>query len=818
MKSIFRSALAGLLLLSALGASPAAAAQPAPPRADDRVADQPLDTLLNPDGALNLTTGFSGSLDATGWQMAAGPDGDPRFVKADVALREAIAPAVTGDEAWDDQFLLGVSYSPDPTSVDVEAIVVSGTDVYIGGQFDRAGDAAANNIAKWDSAAHKWSALGAGLNDAVTAMAARGDDVYVSGYFTRAGVVAAPCLARWNDAAQTWSAVGDALTHQGDTPSLRAIAISDGGDVYVGGIFDQAGDLTVNHIARWDGSQWHALGSGVGGLLVPRVNAIAISGSDVYVGGWFTTPAANIAHWNGATWSELGPGTVGTGGGSPYVSAIAISGSNIYVSGAFDTVMDAGGSRPAGHVAVWSGSLWNTMAGGMQGGFAVGELAVGQDGVYAGGNFTLLTEGNTPANRVARWDGSHWHAVGGTPYNVGGGVDNHVFALAYNGTDHSVYAGGHMDSAGKRAANRIARWGIAADEWYALGNSVNGPVSALVVDGDDVYLGGSFNSAGGIPARGIAVWHGASRTWSTMGRGVSGCVAMNQLGCLPGVYAIALDGNRIYAGGNFTEAGGAPAGGIAVWDKDAQTWSALGDGLSCTGLCVAAALAINISATYGATVGGAFDFAGGPSAHHIARWVQPTWFDMGSGTDATVHALAYRSVNNEIYAGGSFSSPAVHLARWAGGLWSALPGGSPNDTVYALKLSGRSLYAGGAFTDLGGASGDSAAAYDTSNNSWHTLGTGLNGAVYALEYSGRTLYAGGGFTASGITGMNRVARFSGGAWTGFGSGADGPVGALARDAEHLYIGGNFLNAGGKLSTYFGRVRIMQHRYLPLVVK
>lgn len=816
MKPLIRSALVGFLLLSLLVAAPAAA-QPQPPPDGKGAAAQPLETLVNPDGTLNLATGFTGSLDPTGWQMTAGPGGEPRFVRADATVAgPGTAPVVAGDEAWDSQFLLGLSESADPASTDVNAIAVSGADVYVGGEFDRAGDVAANHIAKWDSAAHKWSALGSGLDDGVMALAARGDDVYVGGYFTQAGSVEAPFLARWNDAMQTWSAVGDKLSSGGGAPSIRAIVISDSGDVYVGGIFDKAGAITVNSIARWDGSLWHALGSGVGPGPLPRVNAIAISGGDVYVGGWFTTPAANIARWNGSDWSGLGDGT---GGGSPYVSAIAISGSNIYISGLFDTVTDAGGVHPAGHVAMWNGSSWNMLAGGMQGNFAVGALAVGDDGIYAGGNFTELTEGpNLPANRVARWDGAAWHAVGRTQYNAGGGVDNHVFALAYNSKDRSIYVGGRLDTAGKRAANQIARWGTAAGEWYALGNSVNAPVSALVVDGDDIYLGGGFNSAGGIPAHGIAVWNRATRTWSTLGRGVTGCVTVLPMDCLPTVRAIALDGNLIYAGGNFTEAGGNPASSIAIWDKDSRAWSALGSGLSCIGLCVPAALAINISTTYGATVGGYFDYAGGPSAHNIARWVYPMWHDMGSGADATVQALAYRSLNNEIYAGGSFSSPASRLARWASGLWSALPGGSPNDPVNALWVSGRSLYAGGAFTNLGGVNGDHVAVYDLSNNNWRALGAGLNGAVYALDYDGRTLYAGGGFTASGIAGMNSVAQFTDSAWTGFGSGAAGPVVALAHDAEHLYVGGSFLNAGGKPSAYFGRVLIGSSIYLPLVMR
>ena len=34
------------------------------------------------------------------------------------------------------------------------------------------------------------------------------------------------------------------------------------GNVYVGGVFTTAGGVPVNGIAKWDGSNWSALGSG----------------------------------------------------------------------------------------------------------------------------------------------------------------------------------------------------------------------------------------------------------------------------------------------------------------------------------------------------------------------------------------------------------------------------------------------------------------------------------------------------------------------------------------------------------------------------
>src|SRR5258705_9779581 len=67
---------------------------------------------------------------------------------------------------------------------------------------------------------------------------------------------------------------------------VNALAVS-GSDVYVGGAFTNAGGAAANYIAKWDGSSWSALGSGMD----YQVDALAVSGrgSDLYAGGWFTT-------------------------------------------------------------------------------------------------------------------------------------------------------------------------------------------------------------------------------------------------------------------------------------------------------------------------------------------------------------------------------------------------------------------------------------------------------------------------------------------------------------------------------------------------
>jgi trimeric autotransporter adhesin len=44
--------------------------------------------------------------------------------------------------------------------------------------------------------------------------------------------------------------------------AVTALAVS-GNTVYAGGVFTQAGGNLASHVAKWDGSAWSALGSGL---------------------------------------------------------------------------------------------------------------------------------------------------------------------------------------------------------------------------------------------------------------------------------------------------------------------------------------------------------------------------------------------------------------------------------------------------------------------------------------------------------------------------------------------------------------------------
>src|SRR5689334_7494186 len=98
-----------------------------------------------------------------------------------------------------------------------------------------------------------------------------------------------------------WSAEFGRLSSADST--VYALAAFDDGStpaIYAAGSFSRITDLAANRIARWDGSSWSALGSGIGGGLVA---ALAVfddpSGPALFAGGNFSSagavPASGIA-------------------------------------------------------------------------------------------------------------------------------------------------------------------------------------------------------------------------------------------------------------------------------------------------------------------------------------------------------------------------------------------------------------------------------------------------------------------------------------------------------------------------------------------
>lgn len=718
------------------------------------------------------TAGVVESLDTAGLAILKRPEGRAPVLTVLVNDAGAVYP-VRIDPTFSDANWISMNPSiPGASDYVYAAVLDASGNLYIGGEFTLVGDVIANRIAKWDGS--RWSALGSGMNGHVQALAVSGNSVYAGGDFTAATnsdgtVVTVHSIARWDGS--RWSALGSEMVG-----SVTALAVS-GGEVYAGGfgIYKWDGTrwskldsglgggggavpsamvsglavsesslyaggnfttltnsdgtvVTANSIARWDGSRWTALGSGINGT----VRALAVSGGDLYVGGIFAmaggSPANCVARWDGSRWSVVGSGVYNNGNFPTRVYALAVAGSEVYVGGYFAMATNSGGVVvEANSIAKWDGNSWTALGTGLAYdwyGGTVRALAVAGSNVYAGGWFSAA--GSRTAKNIAKWDGSSWASVGS-----GSGMNNSVYGLALAGSD--LYAGGTFTAAGDSAASCIAKWN--GSNWTALGSGMNSAVLALAVAGSDVYAAGNFTMAGGLAAHYIAKWDGSS--WSALGSGLSG----------GGVLALAMCGGDLYAGGNFNVAGGKSANGMAKWDG--TNWTALGLGPSGGASWPSvSALAVSGGNVYAA---GYFSTTGGSPVNDVAKWDGHSWTELGLGTNAYVNALAASGSN--VYAAGVFTMAGGHaatnIAKWDGSSWTAL-GSGVNAYVSVLAVSGNDVYAAGAFTTAGGSPANYIAKWD--GITWSALGSGIGGAtpyVHALAVLGSDLYVGGAFTMAG---------------------------------------------------------------------
>jgi hypothetical protein len=405
--------------------------------------------------------------------------------------------------------------------------------LYVGGTFVIAGGIVTHRLAAWSNSSWSpvGELDGFGLSAHVEALAhfddGAGEALYAAGWFRVAGDTAANYVAKWDGTA--WSPL---LGPSGNGTNLQisALAVFDDGTgplLYAAGEFTMAGGISANYIAKWDGAGWSPLvgPSGTGIATMPGGSEVALAvfddglGPALYVGGRFLIAGGvtvnNIAKWNGSSWSAL-VGSSGTGipGSYSSVTAMAVfddgSGPALYVSGNFA----AAGGIPASGMARWDGAEWSGLPGSPEHNPPARVLAVFDDGngpaLYAGGTFYDV--GDVDARGIAKWDGAAWTAVraqGDLPYNM----IVRALTVLDDGTGPALFVGGWFSHAGTGPVGSLAKWdGVA---WSPLGDSggagFNGKGVSVLAGFDDgsgpaLYAGGVFSVAGGRPSMNIARW------------------------------------------------------------------------------------------------------------------------------------------------------------------------------------------------------------------------------------------------------------------------------------------------------------------------
>ena len=392
--------------------------------------------------------------------------------------------------------------------------------------------------------------------------------------------------------------------------------------------------------------------------------------------------------------------------------------------------------------------------------------AVGQAGaaVYLAGEFGLETTGfliDRNTGMVAKMDFN----VDARPNAACAGCLKSIDALATSSEGGILYLGGSFTRInGADRTNLMAITGVSDVHGVDPGfvpkvwnPAPNGGVESLLTSGGTLYAGGAFTSFPQGTRVGLAA---LSPSVDTAGTG-------DLLGWDPrasggAVKAIAVAGDVAYAGGTFTSVGGSPHENVAALDSAGRlidSWTASTDGR------------VNALAASGDRVylGGRFDHANGQPRMRLAA----------------VDALGTGALNGQF-------SPAAEPA--------CTGTGCVRSEVFSLSLRDSTLYVGGAFARLAGASRTNAGAVDAGTGTPLDWAPNPDGNVYSLLATCGTVYAGGGFAQAGGKDRRRLAELDPqtGAATAWNPSvaAGSAVRAIARDEDVVYVGGNFAKVGG----------------------
>lgn len=302
------------------------------------------------------------------------------------------------------------------------------TSLYVGGQFTKAGEVPANNIACWNGVG--WSALGSGVtlsgvqgfHGSVQALAVYDPDgpgaalpaLYVGGTFNQAGGITTWGIARWNGT--SWSSVGGGATGYGNSVYSLAVFDEDGAgplplSLIAGGDITAMGGVATPKIARWRNDGFGHVWSSMGNGFDDRVDALEVYDADgtgplpaeLIAAGLFRntsggSPMRAIARWDGFNWLELGGGADSNIWALEAVN-VGPGQQQLFVGGSFYTL--GGTLVPTQGSGIWNGSWWTYQAFPVQQPLAIRAFDDGthtslprRDNVYLA----------TSSGQLVRWD------------------------------------------------------------------------------------------------------------------------------------------------------------------------------------------------------------------------------------------------------------------------------------------------------------------------------------------------------------------------------------------------------------------------------
>lgn len=208
--------------------------------------------------------------------------------------------------------------------------------------------------------------------------------------------------------------------------------------IIAGGLFNSVGTKTITNIARWDGTKWDSLKSGLNN----SVYNTCVHNNNLIAAGDFTKSGSNstvkyVGQWNGIAWQPINLAyTFKTGGIKPLVSFT----NKLIIGNVFDTIS----SIPMRGIAVWDGISFTSMGNNIFTG--INSFWVYNSELFCGASTNSIT--CCGSDFVFKWSGSAWQQIGGA-------FDGPILSMEDYGTD--LYSGGLFQNCAGSSMNYVAK-------------------------------------------------------------------------------------------------------------------------------------------------------------------------------------------------------------------------------------------------------------------------------------------------------------------------------------------------------------------------
>mgnify|MGYP000002904196 CR=1 FL=1 len=309
----------------------------------------------------------------------------------------------TGDKAsrglsvWDGENWLGCRKGLDPPAV-VYSVKSLGSDIYFTGWFFGADSVKLNNVAKWLGKEQRWVPIGPGIDGGdgtLGPILISGSEIFVGGRFITSGDLILNHITYWDGS--KWNDMEGGINNR--NASISTIVDAGNGQIYITGAFDTVAGVRTPYFAVWDKNikKWIEPPLRFNGI----PGTILVDNDSVYFGGSFTNvngvEARNLILWDRKANSlHRFPDINGS------VSSIVKWFDDLYIGGRFTTV---------GNLTVNSIFKYNLKTGeieslgtGLKQGLNAGrvsKLIIYKNALYVGGMFT--NAGGKLSSNFAKW-------------------------------------------------------------------------------------------------------------------------------------------------------------------------------------------------------------------------------------------------------------------------------------------------------------------------------------------------------------------------------------------------------------------------------